>query len=193
VICRTARRERRDDSYRPSVRQDAIVIVEYDSGWPASFERERIALESVLHPVLVGTVEHIGSTAVPGLAAKAIIDMLAVVSDIEAASDHCALLGSVGWVAAPEPTDIEERRRSFCTPSVALRTHHLHVVEERSAGWRGWLAFRDHLRAHPLDRATYAELKRSLAEDVSDPNDRAGYRAGKAAFIQERTRLALAE
>lgn len=175
------------------MRQDAIVIVEYDPRWPASFERERVALESVLEPVLVGDVKHIGSTAVPGLAAKPIIDMLAVVSDVEAAAERTARLGSVGWVAAPEPTDIEERRRSFCVPSAALRTHHLHVVEERSAGWRGWLAFRDYLRSHPRDRAIYAELKRTLAEHVTDPNDRTGYRSGKAAFIQELTRLALAE
>lgn len=175
------------------MRQDAIVIVEYDPDWPASFERERSVLESVLDPVLVGKVEHIGSTAVPGLEAKPIIDMLAVVSDIEASAGPSGRLGSVGWVAASEPTDIEERRRSFCTPSVALRTHHLHVVEERSEGWRGWLAFRDHLRSNPADRARYAGLKRTLAEGVTDPNDRAGYRSGKATFIQELTRLALAE
>ena len=55
----------------------------------------------------------------------------------------------IGWVAAPEPEDALERRLSFCTPSVELRTHHLHIVEHASPRWGGWLAFRDYLRAHP--------------------------------------------
>ena len=88
-----------------------------------------------------------GSTAVPGLPAKPIIDMLAVVDDIETAPRSPEdLLGTTGWVHAPEPFDASERKLSFCFPDVARRTHHLHVVEERSGNWRGWLAFRDYLR-----------------------------------------------
>jgi GrpB-like predicted nucleotidyltransferase (UPF0157 family) len=73
--------------------------------------------------------------------------------------------------------------REFCFPNVARRTHHLHVVEHRSAAWPTWLAFRDHLRNHPADAAEYARIKRELA--TADPHNRSAYRAGKAPFIQE--------
>lgn len=173
------------------MRRDPIVIVNYDPQWPELFERERAALHVALGPALVRPVEHIGSTAVPGLAAKPIIDMCAVVADIDAVSDRAAQLEATGWIAAPEPNDIEESRRSYCTLSVEWRTHHLHIVEDTSVGWRGWLAFRDHLRGHPLDAAAYADLKRSLADQAEDPNDRTGYRSGKSGFIQALTRSAL--
>ena len=176
-----------------TARRDPIVIVDYDPEWPARFERERPLLERVLAPVLVHPIEHIGSTAVPGLAAKAIIDLCAVVADIDPLDAFADALDAVGWIAAPEPDDVAGRRRSFCTPSVEWRTHHLHVVEAGSTGWRGWLAFRDHLRTHPEDAAEYARLKRSLAADAAagDPDDRTGYRSGKGGFIQRITRVAV--
>lgn len=173
------------------MRRDPIVIAEYDSRWPRLFERERETLERALGPLLVRPIEHIGSTAVPGLAAKPIIDMCAVLADIDDVAVRAASLSALGWVAAPEPGDVDERKRSYCTPSVDWRTHHVHVVEEASEGWRGWLAFRDHLRVHPGDAAAYANLKRSLAESATDPNDRSAYRLGKSGFIQDRTRSAL--
>ena len=173
------------------MRLDPIKIVQYDPMWPVTFERERARLEVALSATLARPIEHIGSTAVPGLAAKPIVDMCAVVSEIEAVDDLVSDLERIGWVAAPEPNDVPQRRRSFCAPSVEWRTHHLHVVEESSTGWRGWLAFRDHLRGNPQDAAAYAELKRALASEAVDPNDRAGYRAGKARMIESITRSAL--
>jgi hypothetical protein len=125
--------------------------------------------------------------------AKAIIDMLAIVDnvdDLSAAADSA--LAAVGWVRAPEPGDSERRVRSFCTPNIANRTHHLHVVEEASPDWRGTLAFRDHLRSHPGLAGAYAALKRELAaEHGGDPNRREAYREGKAQFIAEVTTVAL--
>jgi GrpB-like predicted nucleotidyltransferase (UPF0157 family) len=80
---------------------------------------------------------------------------------------------------------------SFCTPSIEWRTHHLHVVEEASGGWKGWLAFRDALRADPKLAAQYAALKREMADRYGqDPNQRDEYRNGKAAFITDVTALA---
>jgi GrpB-like predicted nucleotidyltransferase (UPF0157 family) len=143
------------------LRRDPIVIADYDPLWPLLFERERVALEQALGSTFVRPIEHIGSTAVAGLAAKPIIDMCAVVADIDDVADRASELSRIGWVAAPEPGDLEERRLSYCTPAVEWRTHHLHVVEETSQGWRGWLAFRDYLRMHPGDAAAYADLKRS--------------------------------
>lgn len=174
-----------------AMRQDPIRMHPYDPRWPRSFQREASGLAVVLRPWLVEPLEHIGSTAVPGLVAKAIIDIVAVVADIDAAQAAAEPLASVGWIAAPEPTDVALRKLSFCTPSVERRTHHLHVVEHSSTGWRGWIAFRDHLRANPALATEYGELKRRLAAaHGSDPNQRDAYRAGKAAWIAATTHAA---
>src|SRR5271169_7243663 len=152
----------------------------YDQEWPASFVRERVRLEPLLQPYLVQPLEHIGSTSVPGLVAKPIIDMVAVVEDISPVIAEEGPLRKVGWVLAPEPTDEIEKRLSFCTPSRELRTHHLHIVEESFSGWRGWLAFRDYLRKNPAVAQEYGVLKTHLSlEHGSNPNERVRYRAGK--------------
>src|SRR5688572_18300745 len=96
-----------------AVRRDPIVIVAPDPAWARTFDRLRPAIEDALRSALVRPVEHIGSTAVPGLAAKPIVDVLAVVADIEAADDATDALAAAGWVAAPEPDDEPQRRRSF--------------------------------------------------------------------------------
>jgi GrpB-like predicted nucleotidyltransferase (UPF0157 family) len=176
------------------VRLDAIVVVPYDADWARSFARAREVVEPVLAPCLVRPVEHMGSTAVPGLAAKPIVDMLAVVGDVDDAHRVLPVLAEVGWVHAPEPGDDDDRMLSVCSPSVERRTHHLHVVEERSQEWRGWLAFRDHLRTHADARDDYAALKSELARRVGgNPDDREPYRQGKAEFIRAQTALAQAE
>ncbi|WP_432943691.1 GrpB family protein [Kribbella sp. CA-253562] len=163
------------------MRLDPITITEYDAHWPALFEEQRRPVESALAPWLTHPVEHIGSTAVPGLPAKPIIDMAAIVTSYESVAEAFPALTAVGWLPAPEPTDRESRRWSWCYPSVEYRTHHLHVVEHASDGWRTWLAFRDHLRVTPEDRDEYARIKRALA--AADDRDRPAYRAGKAPFI----------
>jgi GrpB-like predicted nucleotidyltransferase (UPF0157 family) len=174
------------------VRLDPIIICPYDPSWPESFDRQRDRIAPLLSVWIAREIEHIGSTAVPGLPAKNIVDMLAVVGDVHAEPRAIDLMESVGWVHAPEPTDGAERRLSFCYPSIARRSHHLHVVEEDSGDWRGWLAFRDYLRSHEDLVHTYAALKTQLASDHGhDANDREAYRAGKAAFIQTTTARAL--
>jgi GrpB-like predicted nucleotidyltransferase (UPF0157 family) len=193
------RREIRPGQTRPlgdtvEVRQDPIRMCPYDPDWAVSFEHERARLASVLATWLSQPLEHIGSTAVPGLVAKPIIDIVAVVEDIERAAVAEAPLRGIGWVPAPEPGDDRERKRSFCMPLVELRTHHLHMVERSSSGWRGWLAFRDYLRTHPEERREYGDLKTHLAnEHGADPNQRDAYRAGKGAWIRRVTSRALSE
>ena len=156
----------------------------YDPAWAVSFEHERARLVAVLDTSLTQPVEHIGSTAVPGLVAEPIIDMLAVVEDLEAAAVAEVRLREIGWLAAPEPGDDAERKLSFCLPSVELRTHHLHVVEREFSGWRGWLAFRNYLRTHPDAAREYGELKTRLAKEHGiDSNQRDAYRAGKAEWV----------
>jgi GrpB-like predicted nucleotidyltransferase (UPF0157 family) len=175
------------------VRLDPIVIVPYDSEWPESFERARRVIAPGLQPWTVRDIEHIGSTAVPGLAAKPIIDMLAVVVDVHEAFASIPDLTRRGWLHAPEPGDEADRMLSLCSPSVERRTHHLHVVEERSSDWRAWLAFRDYFRRHPGTAAEYAALKTDLARAHGhDPDDRAPYRDGKAEFVTRITACAQA-
>ncbi|MBV1856579.1 GrpB family protein [Catellatospora sp. NEAU-YM18] len=173
------------------MRLDPITIVPYDPAWPTSFEAQRVRIEAALAGVLVGPVEHIGSTSVPGLAAKSIIDMLARVDGYDHAARIAAAMAGIGWFHAPEPGDETDRKMSFCFPDIAHRSHHLHVVQADSAGWSSWLAFRDHLRTHPADAAAYGELKAQLAAE--DARDRPRYRAAKAPFIADVLRRSAAE
>nr|MDT0662102.1 GrpB family protein [Micromonospora sp. DSM 115978] len=164
-------------------RRDPITIVAYDPHWPIAFAREQHRIEAALEGRLVGRVEHIGSTAIPGLAAKPIIDMLALVEKYDRTTDIAADLGAIGWIHAPEPGDHEQRKWSFCFPDPGWRTHHLHIWEADSPYWRHLLLFRDHLRRTPTLAAEYARIKIELA--AADDRDRPRYRSGKAPFIQD--------
>ncbi|MGF0115607.1 GrpB family protein [Promicromonospora sp. Marseille-Q5078] len=163
------------------MRQDRIVIQPYDSAWQGAFEEQRATLTGALKVWLVAPVEHIGSTSVPGLPAKPIVDMLALIDDHASFAPAFEPLEDIGWLPAPEPGDLERRRWSACFPSVEHRTHHLHVVEQRSEAWPDWLLFRDYLRVHPDAMRRYAELKQELA--AGDDRDRTRYRNGKAPLI----------
>ncbi|MEV0718158.1 GrpB family protein [Asanoa sp. NPDC050611] len=168
-------------------RQDPIIVVPYDDGWPVSFAHERDRVEAALGDLLVGRVEHIGSTSVPGLAAKPIVDMSAVIGSYDQGAGVARALAAIDWVAAPEPGDVAQRKWSFCYPDTAWRTHHLHVWEAADPTWPGLLRFRDHLREHPAVAAEYARIKSDLA--ATDDRDRPKYRAGKAPFIEHVLRL----
>ena len=163
------------------MRLDRIKIVEYDARWPALFEQQRRRVEPVLRDYVIRPIEHIGSTAVPGLPAKAIIDMAAVVTDHTACRDAFEALEELGWLQAPEPGDEQARKWSLCYPGIERRSHHLHIFEQSSGALPTLLAFRDHLRTDAADRAEYARIKRELA--AADDEDRPAYRAGKAPFI----------
>jgi GrpB-like predicted nucleotidyltransferase (UPF0157 family) len=163
-------------------RRDPIHIVAYDPDWPAAFEQQRSRVEPVLRPWLVGPVEHIGSTSVPGLAAKPIIDMLARTPD-HRIGDIVGAMSSIGWQHAPEPGDNQSRKWSFCFPDISWRTHHLHIFEAAPNNWQSLLTFRDHLRRHPEAAAEYGRIKEALA--TANAHDRPRYRAGKAPFIEQ--------
>lgn len=165
------------------MRLDRIVIRSYDPDWPASFRTQETSLTPVLGDRLVMPLQHIGSTAIPGMPAKPIIDMLAVVPSYEAFGPAVHDVEPLGWTHAPEPGDDDSRRWSLCFPAIEHRTHHLHVVEHDSTGWPDWLLFRDYLRTHPSAAGRYAVVKRELA--AIDDTDRVRYRAGKAPVIAE--------
>jgi GrpB-like predicted nucleotidyltransferase (UPF0157 family) len=164
------------------VREDRIHIQDYEPSWAELFEQQRGIVDQALTGLLTMPVEHIGSTSIPGLPAKPIIDMLAVVDDYDSVTPRLQLLRDAGWTVAPEPGDEAARKYSICFPTVERRTHHLHVVEP-SWGWQDLLIYRDYLRAHPDVAQDYAVLKRELA--AQDDQDRPRYRAAKAPFIQQ--------
>jgi GrpB-like predicted nucleotidyltransferase (UPF0157 family) len=162
-------------------RRDSIRIVPYDSAWPALFEREARRVQPAVEPYATGPVEHMGSTAVPGLAAKPIIDMLVPIRSYDDARSIAAAIAPLGWLSAPEPDDDQMGRASFCFPDPAYRTHHLHAIENESPRWRPWLAFRDALRDDPALVGEYAALKARLAAQFAE--DRDSYRSGKTEFV----------
>src|SRR5262249_32987869 len=166
--------------------EEPVQIGPYDAAWPTAFEKERHLLASVLKPWLVGSIEHVGSTAVPGLAAKPVIDIMAAVDSLEASRPAINALKQLDYCYWPY---LAEEIHWFCKPSPAHRTHHLHLVPFNSERWRRTLAFRDHLRTHPDVARQYAALKERLA--VEHRFDREAYTQAKRTFIDSVVQIAL--
>ncbi len=159
---------------------EIIGVVPYDPAWPRRFEEERVLLERLLAPWLDGGIHHVGSTAVPGLAAKPIIDIVAGVRDLEEARGAFERLREEGYEYAfhrPQTHWFGKPASSEAWP----RTHHLHLTEPGSDLWRERLAFRDALRADRELAAEYETLKRRLAAEY--PVDVEQYTAGKRQFV----------
>ena len=156
----------------------SVEIVPYDPSWPARFEEEQNLLLGVLSVWLAGPIEHIGSTAIPGLAAKPVIDIMAGVESLERSRPAIAALADAGYCYAPYRPDSEHW---FCKPSPAFRTHHLHLIPVASRLWMEAIAFREYLRAHSDVAAEYEDLKRQLAATYRF--DREAYTDGKASFV----------
>jgi GrpB-like predicted nucleotidyltransferase (UPF0157 family) len=158
---------------------EPVRIEAYDPAWPAQFQSERMALEQALGDQVTGGIHHVGSTAVPGLDAKPIIDILVGVEDLPGSRACFGDLRRLGYLYAPYRPD---EMHWFCKPHPSRRTHHLHLVPTNSPRFRDELAFRDHLRSHPRVASEYAALKRRLAAEFED--DREAYTAAKGAFIR---------
>lgn len=161
----------------PPAVDEPIRLVPYNPAWPRRFSAERVALEKAIGSC-DGGIHHVGSTAVPGLDAKPIIDILVGVEELEASRACFGPLAALGYLYAPYRS---EEMHWFCKPHPSRRTHHLHLVPTGSERFRGELAFRDRLRASPQVADEYAALKRNLAERFR--NDREAYTAAKTEFI----------
>jgi GrpB-like predicted nucleotidyltransferase (UPF0157 family) len=155
-----------------------ILLADYDPGWVGLFDAEKQALQAVLAPWLAGPIEHIGSTAVPGLAAKPVIDIMAAVGALGESRGAIAALQGLGYRYSPYRPD---EMHWLCKPGFSFRTHHLHLVPYGSALWTARIVFRDRLRTDPGVAARYAELKRRLAADFG--HDREAYTDGKGEFV----------
>jgi GrpB-like predicted nucleotidyltransferase (UPF0157 family)/GNAT superfamily N-acetyltransferase len=159
---------------------EPIELSDYDPRWPGMFERERAALEVAIGPWASGGIHHVGSTAVPGLAAKPIVDILVGVESLDASRACFEPLASLDYLHAPYRS---EEMHWFCKPHPSRRTHHLHLVPTDSDRFADELRFRDRLRADPDTARAYAKLKRELAVRFRD--DREAYTDAKAGFIAE--------
>lgn len=163
---------------KPDAVDEPIRLVPYDPAWPARFEEERTALVAAIGEWIVGDVHHVGSTAVTGLEAKPIIDILVGVRGLEESRACFEPLAGLGYLHAPY---LAEEMHWFCKPHPSRRTHHLHLVPTGSRRYSDELAFRDRLRADPELAADYAALKQALARRFAD--DRDSYTRAKSDFI----------
>jgi GrpB-like predicted nucleotidyltransferase (UPF0157 family) len=160
-------------------------IVEYDPKWPRDFEFEAQRLNRALG-MLAASIEHIGSTAVPGLHAKPIIDIQIIVRDETAAQQCRPILLVHGYTEAAAPIQF------FHQPAAWPHSHHVHIREDGSFEARRLRVFRDWLRTHPEDRDAYGMLKLKLATsaDLQRLEERVHYSLAKAAFVREIERRA---
>jgi len=177
-----------EERVRRAVAED-VAIVPYDPAWPELFRAEAAHLRSCLPGELLGRIEHFGSTAVPGLAAKPILDMLVEVASLEATRRRIApILEAQSYDYFWRPTwgdDVPPFYAWFIKRDTAgRRTHHIHMVERDFEHWER-LLFRDYLIACPDLAAEYAALKQRLAAE--HPGDRVAYTRGKTEFVERVT------
>jgi len=167
--------------------REEVAIAPYNPEWPELFRQEKEHLLSCLPNDLIRRVEHFGSTAVPGLSAKSIVDMLVEVTDLEATKVRIApVLESQGYDYFWRPTHGDDGPPFYAwfikrDPQTGVRTHHIHMVKGDFGDHWDRLLFRDYLIEHPEVAREYEALKVRLAS-VS-PRDRVAYTRGKTEFI----------
>jgi len=164
---------------RLGLENNTVRLTDYQPDWEAAFSEEQARLREVLGDTVLG-VEHIGSTAVPGLSAKPILDIGVAVRDFGETFATVRPLERLGYIFRGEKGI--PLRHYFVKGPPERRTHHLHMLEESSLEWRNLLRFRDHLRTHPEAAAAYEALKLELAGQF--PKDREAYTGGKHDFIR---------
>jgi GrpB-like predicted nucleotidyltransferase (UPF0157 family) len=156
--------------------EEPIIVVNYDPAWPLAFEQERAQIAAALGE-WARAIEHIGSTSVPGLRAKPVIDILVAVDRLDRADEYAARLAPLGYVYRPHDDDDERLFFRKGTP----RSHHLHMVVLGGSEHVRHVRFRDILRAEPETARDYAALKDALAAQFRD--QREAYVDGKTEFV----------
>jgi GrpB-like predicted nucleotidyltransferase (UPF0157 family) len=177
------------------VLREPIALADYDPTWPRRFQEEKAHLSSCLPEDLVNRIEHFGSTAIPGMPAKPIVDILVEVTSLEETKKRIApILQAQGYDYFWRPTIGDDTPPFYAwfikRDARGRRTHHIHMVERDFPQWDG-LLFRDYLIAHPEVAERYAELKRRLAAE--HPDDRVAYTFGKTEFVKRITSAAAAD
>jgi GrpB-like predicted nucleotidyltransferase (UPF0157 family) len=159
-----------------------IYLAPYSIDWPKKFEREKKLLLKAIGE-WVEDIQHVGSTAVPGLSAKPIIDIMIGIESLTDADEHCIVpLEQLGYEYVQQFESETPERRYFRKSSQGVRTYQIHLVEIDSDWWQRHLLFRDYLRSHPQAANEYETLKQALAKVHSDTNE---YATAKTAFIRK--------
>lgn len=159
-----------------------VRIVDYDPRWPELYEKEKCLILGVIGETVVD-IEHVGSTAVRGLGAKPIIDIMIALNHLGDSAKCVEPLESIGYEYVAEYEKLMPERRYFHRGKPPEEQHyHLHMVELTSDFWRRHLLFRDYLRTHTEVAREYADLKRKLAAKYG--SNREGYTEAKTHFIE---------
>ncbi len=158
-----------------------VIIVPYDPRWPQLFQAESELIRKQIGSYL-DALEHVGSTAVPGLAAKPIIDIMPGLRQLSDARGCIEPLAAIGYEYVPEYENELPERRYFRKGPPEGRTHHVHMVETATEFWQRHLLFRDYLRIHQETAEEYEALKHRLAREHL--SDRDAYTSGKTPFIE---------
>jgi GrpB-like predicted nucleotidyltransferase (UPF0157 family) len=166
----------------PAWATEPVFIVDYDERWALQAAEERQRLGILLGPWLVDDIHHVGSTAIPGLPAKPIIDLMVGVGSLGDAPAMARVLAPHDWHLVPPEFDARPWRRLLVKVAAGRRIAHLHLLNPGASQWAEQLRFRDRLCARPALAAEYAQLKRRLARVHAD--DREAYTKAKAAFVR---------
>lgn len=162
-----------------------VRVESYNPLWPQMFREESICIKSILRNELT-EIHHIGSTAIPGMSAKPVIDMLPVVKDIMRLDDYNESFIRHGY----EPRgEYGLAGRRYFVKGRPESTHHVHIYQQGDPAIIRHIAFRDYMMTHPSAAKAYGALKEHLARQHAE--DRSAYIDGKASFVQEHERLAL--
>ncbi len=156
-----------------------VELLTYNTEWPSCYAREKLTLIDILAADLV-SIYHIGSTSVPGLKAKPIIDILAVVRDIEKLDNSNDRMILAGYT--PKGEYGISGRRYFFKGTSDRHSFHLHAFQDGNPQIERHIRFRDYLRSHPVEAQEYEMLKENLAERF--PDDINAYTDGKDVFIK---------
>jgi len=157
-----------------------VILEEYDFSWTSKFEEEKSHLMAIAGEWYFGSIEHVGSTAVPGMVAKPVIDVMFGVKSLEESKPAIEVLVADGYEYWPYKIEV---MHWFCKPSDAFRTHHLHLIPFESPLWKERIQFRDLLRSDANVASQYANLKRELAAAYKE--DREAYTEKKWPFIRQ--------
>lgn len=162
------------------LKRGTVKVIDYDPNWPKEFEAEKQRLLATFGNEILA-IEHIGSTSIPGLAAKPIIDIIVAVKSFDDLPKFIDILQKLDYEYMPER--MFNDRKFFPKGSQENRTHHLSLVlQDDPEQWTKPISFRDYLRTHEAERNEYAKLKTNLAEQYAD--DRATYTKLKDDFFQ---------
>jgi len=175
-------------SARIGLKRGTVRLQSHHPEWARSFAREQKRLLKALGPLLAD-LQHVGSTAIPGVPAKPIIDIAVAISSLKRADEAIKIIESLGYEYRADRGG--PGRLFFTRGPESRRTHYLHLMEYDNEEWKSFLLFRDYLRTHKQYAAEYADLKRKLAREFGER--RGLYTGGKEEFVRRVVALALKE